>query len=172
MSTNGNWILLWWNKIHAHWRKYLKLNVAISKNQNPYFFISFCIFQQSLWSEMIEELRFAIRCHGSTKKPALRRHCSKCTRYGPSDHCAVESPNGVVLKEIESSNHTMFNHRHTRETSFRYNIDDVNRDYRNYRDHMHSSPKLWYEWEKWQQYYVFFLSNMTWKWSKTIFLYN
>ena len=30
---------------------------------------------------MIDELRFAIRCHGSTKKPRLRRRCSQCTAH-------------------------------------------------------------------------------------------
>lgn len=34
--------------------------------------------QNSVWSDMMEELRFAIRCHGSTKKPRLRRRCSQC----------------------------------------------------------------------------------------------
>ncbi|XP_047488931.1 glutamate receptor ionotropic, kainate 2-like, partial [Penaeus chinensis] len=35
--------------------------------------------QQSLCSEMAEELRFAMRCHGSRQRPALKRNCSRCT---------------------------------------------------------------------------------------------
>ena len=95
---------------------------------------------------MLEELRFAVRCHGSTKKPALRRHCSKCARYCPSEHCAVESPNGIVLKDVEhrhgGGSPSLLNHRHNRHTTatttttdttaFRYTHDDVtsyNHDY-------------------------------------------
>ncbi|KAF4528382.1 hypothetical protein B566_EDAN017002 [Ephemera danica] len=52
---------------------------------------------QSLCSEMAEELRFAVRCHGSRQRPALRRNCSRCspgTTYVPA---ALEMPhiNGV-----------------------------------------------------------------------------
>lgn len=50
-------------------------------------------YKQSLCSEMGEELRFAIRCHGSTKKPALRRQCSRCVPTAP-DACTIDSPNG------------------------------------------------------------------------------
>lgn len=42
--------------------------------------------RQSLCSEMAEELRFAIRCHGSRQRPALKRSCIKCsprTTYVP-----------------------------------------------------------------------------------------
>lgn len=42
--------------------------------------------RQSLCSEMAEELRFAIRCHGSRQRPALKRNCIKCspgTTYVP-----------------------------------------------------------------------------------------
>ena len=41
----------------------------------------YCVhcFRQSLCSEMAEELRFAMRCHGSRQKPALRRSCSRCS---------------------------------------------------------------------------------------------
>lgn len=35
--------------------------------------------RQSLCSEMAEELRFALRCHGSRQRPALKRNCIKCT---------------------------------------------------------------------------------------------
>nr|XP_024216435.1 glutamate receptor ionotropic, kainate 2-like [Halyomorpha halys] len=43
--------------------------------------------RQSLCSEMAEELRFAIRCHGSRQRPALKRSCTRCspgTTYVPS----------------------------------------------------------------------------------------
>ncbi|XP_046392459.1 glutamate receptor ionotropic, kainate 2 isoform X2 [Ischnura elegans] len=43
--------------------------------------------RQSLCSEMAEELRFAVRCHGSRQRPALRRSCSRCspgTTYVPA----------------------------------------------------------------------------------------
>lgn len=53
--------------------------------------------QQSLCSEMAEELRFAVRCHGSRQRPALKRSCTRCspgTTYVPA---ALELPhiNGV-----------------------------------------------------------------------------
>ncbi|KAJ3629294.1 hypothetical protein MTP99_013692 [Tenebrio molitor] len=43
--------------------------------------------RQSLCSEMAEELRFAVRCHGSRQRPALRRSCTRCspaTTYVPA----------------------------------------------------------------------------------------
>lgn len=43
--------------------------------------------RQSLCSEMAEEFRFAIRCHGSRQRPALRRSCARCspaTTYVPA----------------------------------------------------------------------------------------
>jgi len=49
---------------------------------------------------MMDELRFAVRCHGSTKKPKPGRHCSQC---GGLDGGAVPggepSPNGVLLAQ-------------------------------------------------------------------------
>jgi len=55
---------------------------------------------------MLEELRFAVRCHGSAKKPKLRRHCSKCGGVDgtscPGTDGAVPgepSPNGVLLAQ-------------------------------------------------------------------------
>lgn len=56
--------------------------------------------RQSLCSEMAEELRFAVRCHGSRHRPALQRSCTKCspaTTYVPA---ALDLPhlNGVSLK--------------------------------------------------------------------------
>ncbi|XP_063237624.1 glutamate receptor ionotropic, kainate 2 isoform X3 [Bacillus rossius redtenbacheri] len=47
---------------------------------------------RSLCSEMAEELRFAVRCHGSRQRPALRRSCTRCspgTTYVPA---ALEMP--------------------------------------------------------------------------------
>lgn len=38
--------------------------------------------RQSLCSEMAEELRFAVRCHGSRQRPALKRNCTKCSPGG------------------------------------------------------------------------------------------
>ncbi|XP_055331757.1 glutamate receptor ionotropic, kainate 2-like isoform X2 [Paramacrobiotus metropolitanus] len=47
------------------------------------------IDKQSLCSEMVEELRFAVRCRGSRQKPTLRRQCSQCipnhTTYVPNN---------------------------------------------------------------------------------------
>ncbi|KAL0280927.1 UNVERIFIED_CONTAM: hypothetical protein PYX00_002077 [Menopon gallinae] len=43
--------------------------------------------RQSLCSEMAEELRFAVRCHGSRQRPALKRSCTRCspgTTYVPA----------------------------------------------------------------------------------------
>ena len=60
---------------------------------------------------MMEELRFAVRCHGSTKKPKLRRHCSQCGGLdgggGGTGSCAGSgaaaagepSLNGVLLAQ-------------------------------------------------------------------------
>ncbi|XP_069680346.1 glutamate receptor ionotropic, kainate 2 isoform X1 [Periplaneta americana] len=48
--------------------------------------------RQSLCSEMAEELRFAVRCHGSRQRPALKRSCTRCspgTTYVPA---ALEMP--------------------------------------------------------------------------------
>jgi glutamate receptor, ionotropic, invertebrate len=42
--------------------------------------------RQSLCSEMAEELRFAVRCHGSRQRPALKRNCVKCS---PGQHTYV-----------------------------------------------------------------------------------
>ncbi|XP_064627646.1 glutamate receptor ionotropic, kainate 2-like isoform X4 [Lineus longissimus] len=56
---------------------------------------------QSLCSEMLEEFRFALRCRGSTKRPAFRRTCSKCSTHAD---VPVDSPNGVIqLRELKRS---------------------------------------------------------------------
>ncbi|XP_049818479.1 glutamate receptor ionotropic, kainate 1 [Aethina tumida] len=61
--------------------------------------------RQSLCSEMAEELRFAVRCHGSRQRPALRRSCTRCspaTTYVPA---ALDLPHlngeGVILPMME-----------------------------------------------------------------------
>ena len=45
---------------------------------------------------MAEELRFAMRCHGSRQKPALRRSCSRCSPEGTYVPAAVDSFPPVV----------------------------------------------------------------------------
>ena len=63
------------------------------------------VWKSSIWSDMMEELRFAIRCHGSAKKPKLRRRCSQCGLH--NDSCPVPdatiagepSLNGVLLAQ-------------------------------------------------------------------------
>ncbi|XP_066250677.1 glutamate receptor ionotropic, kainate 2 [Euwallacea similis] len=61
--------------------------------------------RQSLCSEMAEELRFAMRCHGSRQRPALRRSCTRCspaTTYVPA---ALDLPHlngeGVILPMLD-----------------------------------------------------------------------
>ena len=64
-------------------------------------------FQQSLCSEMAEELLFAVRCHGPSQKPKYKnRLCLKCksiNSHSPECHLYPnrrESANGVVqMKE-------------------------------------------------------------------------
>jgi glutamate receptor, ionotropic, invertebrate len=52
--------------------------------------------RQSLCSEMAEELRFAIRCHGSRQRPALKRNCVKCSPAG--QHTYVPSSFGLPIQ--------------------------------------------------------------------------
>ncbi|XP_060534775.1 glutamate receptor ionotropic, kainate 2 [Cylas formicarius] len=61
--------------------------------------------RQSLCSEMAEELRFAMRCHGSRQRPALRRSCTRCspaTTYVPA---TLDLPHlngeGVILPMMD-----------------------------------------------------------------------
>lgn len=66
--------------------------------------------RQSLCSEMAEELRFAVRCHGSRQRPALRRSCTRCspaTTYVPA---ALDLPhiNGVrIVRKKEEINYSL-----------------------------------------------------------------
>ena len=85
---------------------------------------------------MLEELRFAIRCHGSTKKPALRRECSKCMHY-PDGQCGLETQNGIILKDMNPDrtlNHRDLVHRehllHRDVGPNKYSMDDMS--YRHY----------------------------------------
>ena len=83
---------------------------------------------------MLEELRFAIRCHGSTKKPALRRECSKCVHY--PDTMPHETHNGMILKDmnpgrtLKQREAAHREHLLNRDGPARYNVEDVTyRDY-------------------------------------------
>ncbi len=64
-----------------------------------YYHICFC--QESICSEMAKELRFAVRCHGSSKK-INKSMCSKCKdRHARSMPCALNEsvdtlPNGGI----------------------------------------------------------------------------
>jgi len=59
----------------------------------------------------MEELRFAVRCHGSAKKPKLRRHCSQCGLHGGGGSTGPGAPvtggepslNGVLLAQSAAS---------------------------------------------------------------------
>jgi hypothetical protein len=55
------------------------------------------VLQQSLCSEMAEELRFAVRCHGSRQRPALKRTCTRCSSGNTYVPAELEIPhiNGV-----------------------------------------------------------------------------
>ncbi|XP_045462380.1 glutamate receptor ionotropic, kainate 1 isoform X2 [Harmonia axyridis] len=61
--------------------------------------------RQSLCSEMAEELRFAMRCHGSRQRPALRRSCARCSPASTYVPAALDLPHlngdGVVLPMSE-----------------------------------------------------------------------
>ncbi|XP_067675457.1 glutamate receptor ionotropic, kainate 2-like isoform X1 [Haliotis asinina] len=64
--------------------------------------------EQSLCSEMGEELRFAIRCLGSAQKPKFKRKCSRCKAEKHGGHSRgsdlPESANGIIqLKEVRKS---------------------------------------------------------------------
>ena len=95
---------------------------AQSTNQltNPFVWLVDCIahslcpprvLQRTVCSEMAQELRFAVRCIGSSKKPRFKRHCSKCKKGTDCDDgahvCEValtDSANGVIqLREVRRS---------------------------------------------------------------------
>ncbi|KAI5732447.1 hypothetical protein M8J76_000300 [Diaphorina citri] len=66
--------------------------------------------RQSLCSEMAEELRFAIRCHGSRQRPALKRGCVRCspgTTYVPAGldmpHMNGQDSGILPMMEIKKS---------------------------------------------------------------------
>ncbi|XP_063698938.1 glutamate receptor ionotropic, kainate 2 [Culicoides brevitarsis] len=57
--------------------------------------------RQSLCSEMANELRFAVKCHGSRQRPALKRSCAKCnpsTTYVPG---TLSHLNGEIFQEMQ-----------------------------------------------------------------------
>ena len=53
--------------------------------------------RQSICSEMAEELRFAVKCRASRKRPALRRHCSKCGIISPLALNSTYVPTGIDI---------------------------------------------------------------------------
>ncbi|XP_061176808.1 glutamate receptor ionotropic, kainate 2-like isoform X2 [Saccostrea echinata] len=67
--------------------------------------------RQSLCSEMIQELKFAVRCHGSSKKSKTKRRCAKCKKgHNASCPLSVDMPkdssssNGILpLRELRKS---------------------------------------------------------------------
>ncbi|XP_062609796.1 glutamate receptor ionotropic, kainate 2-like isoform X2 [Saccostrea cucullata] len=67
--------------------------------------------RQSLCSEMIQELKFAVRCHGSSKKSKTKRSCAKCKKgHNASCPLTVDMPkdssssNGILpLRELRKS---------------------------------------------------------------------
>ena len=62
------------------------------------------VLQQTLCSEMAEEFRFAIRCNGSTTRPAFKRKCSRCATIHIPGQCTIDSPNGVIhLRDMRRS---------------------------------------------------------------------
>lgn len=65
--------------------------------------------RQSLCSEMAEELRFAVRCHGSRQRPALKRNCVKCSpgqTYVPSSF-GLPHHYGVIFLSYDPSFQTL-----------------------------------------------------------------
>ncbi|XP_069180620.1 glutamate receptor ionotropic, kainate 2 [Procambarus clarkii] len=71
--------------------------------------------KQSLCSEMAEELRFALRCHGSRQRPALKRNCQQCVPgtthvpEGTTDLPQANGENGLVsVKELRKSSTVQF----------------------------------------------------------------
>merc|ERR1711976_1124866 len=77
------------------------------------------IDRQSLCSEMAEELRFAMRCHGSRQKPALRRSCSRCSPDNTYVPATLDTSRGLSNGEKSAavsgggfSFHDMFEHAH------------------------------------------------------------
>nr|XP_045621985.1 glutamate receptor ionotropic, kainate 2-like [Procambarus clarkii] len=63
---------------------------------------------QSLCSEMAEELRFALRCHGSRQRPALKRNCQQCvpgTTHVPEGTTDLPQANGVSAILVTCSTH-------------------------------------------------------------------
>lgn len=75
-------------------------------------FGSFLFFlQRSLCSEMAQELRFAVKCVGSSRKPKFKRRCSKCKKGKDCDDAShvcdvplTDSANGIIqLRDVRRS---------------------------------------------------------------------
>jgi len=68
--------------------------------------VSFCYFnsqQQSVCTEMAEELRYAIRCDGTKHKATLKRTCNGCspiTTYVPAPMHINHVTSQIVSKHI------------------------------------------------------------------------
>ncbi|CAH1800080.1 unnamed protein product [Owenia fusiformis] len=60
--------------------------------------------KQSLCTELAAELRFAVRCHGSSKRPALKRQCSRCVSH------TAEPPNPI--NGVRSAREVQRRHSH------------------------------------------------------------
>ncbi|XP_044736888.1 glutamate receptor ionotropic, kainate 2 [Chrysoperla carnea] len=79
--------------------------------------------RQSLCSEMAEELRFAVRCHGSRQRPALKRACTRCspgTTYVPA---ALELPHINGADEFQDAN--ILPMMDLRKSSFNYDASET-----------------------------------------------
>ncbi|XP_055372233.1 glutamate receptor ionotropic, kainate 2 isoform X4 [Condylostylus longicornis] len=59
--------------------------------------------RQSLCSEMAEELRFAMHCHASKQRPALKRNCTKCS---PG---TTYVPGGIGMSHLNGVHYNFFN---------------------------------------------------------------
>lgn len=73
--------------------------------------IIFVFLQRSLCSEMAQELRFAVKCVGSSRKPKFKRRCSKCKKGKDCDDAShvcdvplTDSANGIIqLRDVRRS---------------------------------------------------------------------
>lgn len=73
--------------------------------------IIFAFLQRSLCSEMAQELRFAVKCVGSSRKPKFKRRCSKCKKGKDCDDAShvcdvplTDSANGIIqLRDVRRS---------------------------------------------------------------------
>ena len=62
--------------------------------------------QHSVWSEMMQELRFAIHCFGSTKKMRLERRCPRCNpNSDPANPQCISLPQEPVFPDASPNGH-------------------------------------------------------------------